>query len=249
MPSPKNQYLKDALKTGLSSKASEVYVTALEGGEPLSPKSLILRSKLHRQYVYDALYELEDRGLVVRIGDGRKVKYQAASPDRLLQDAEKRRIETLAGVQSLMRLYDRSPAGIVEVIRGSEDVIESEFAMLNEARNGEFLDIIGGAGMKFVELFGDRIPEWELLRKKKNIKLRYIGSGEDVRHNQEESVIENESRTIPGIGNIVNVSIRPNSVSFNIYEPEVVTIHLRNTAASESQRAAFEILWAAAKYN
>lgn len=246
MSSIKNEHLNSALRTGLSPKASGVYIAALGAGEPLSPKSLILRSKLHRQYVYDALFELEDKGLIVRVGDGRKVKYQAASPDRLLQDAEKRRIETLAGVQSLMKLYDRSPAGIVEVVRGSEECIESEFSMLAEAKNGDFLDIIGGAGMKFVELFGDRIPEWEALRKEKNIKLRYIGSGEDVRHNREESIIENESRTIPGIGNIVNVSIRANSVSFNIYEPEIMTIRVRSADAAQSQRAAFEVLWSAA---
>jgi sugar-specific transcriptional regulator TrmB len=247
MNSRKADHLKSALRTGLSSKAAGVYIAALEAGQPLSPKSLILRSNLHRQYVYDALYELEEKGLVVRVGDGRKVKYQAASPDRLLQDAEKRRIETLAGVQSLMRLYDRSPAGIVEVVRGSEACIESEFSLLADAKNNDFLDIIGGAGMKFVDLFGDRIPEWEALRKEKNIKLRYIGSGKDVLHNQEESLIENESRTISGIGDIVNVSIRPNSVSFNIYEPEIMTVHVRNAAAAKSQRTAFEVLWTAAK--
>lgn len=243
----RDEYLKNALKTGLSAKAAGVYVTALEGGEALSPKSLVLKSKLHRQYVYDALYELEDKGLVVKVGDGRRVKYQAASPDRLLQDAEKRRIETLSGVESLMKLYDRSPAGIVEVIRGSQECIESEFAMIHAAKKGDFLDIVGGGGMNFVKLFQGRIEEWEELRKEKQVKLRYIGSGEDVEHNRTESVIENESRTIPGIGEIVNVCIRPNSVSFNIYEPEIVTVRVRSKEAVASQRALFEVLWNVAK--
>ena len=243
----KNEYLKNALKTGLSPKAAGVYVTALEAGEALSPKSLILRSKLHRQYVYDALLELEAKSLIVRVGEGRKIKYQAASPDRLLQDAEKQRIETLGGVQTLMKLYDRSPAGIVEVIRGSEACIESEFAMVAEAKSGDFLDIVGGAGMNFVKLFQGRLDEWEAFRREKNVTLRYIGCKEDVAHNKNKSPIKNESRVIEGIGDIVNVCIRPDSVSFNIYEPEIVTVRVRSKEAVMSQRALFEVLWDVAK--
>ncbi len=243
----RDEYLKNALKTGLSPKAGSVYVTLLEAGLALSPKSLVLKTKLHRQYVYDALYELEDNGLVVRVGEARKVKYQATSPDKLLQEAEKKRIETLGGVQALMKLYDRSPAGIVEVIRGSEACVESEFEMIRVANKDDFLDIVGGGGMNFVKLFHGRIEEWEELRKEKRVKLRYIGCGEDVVHNKTVSPIQNESRTIEGIGDIVNVCIRPESVSFNIYEPEIVTVRVRSKEAVLSQRALFEILWGMAK--
>ena len=242
-----NNHLVSGLRAGLSAKAAAVYVALLEAGAPLSPKGLISKTKLHRQYVYDALRELQEKQLMVTSGESRRIKYGASSPDRLLQEAEKQRIDVLDGVRDLIKLYDRSPAGVVEVIRGSQAVIESEFAMLRDAKSGDFLDIVGGAGMNWVQLFEDRIPEWEALRKEKHIKLRYIGAGEDVRHNKEESVIENESRTIPGIGNIVNVSIRPESVSFNIYEPEIITVRVKNTAAVASQRALFEVLWGVAK--
>lgn len=236
-------YLKSAVKSGLSAKGASVYVTLLEAGIGLSPKSIILRTHLHRQYVYDALEELKRRSLILVSGTKRKVKYSATSPDKLLQDEEKRRLDTVDGVNNLMKLYERSPAGAVEVIRGSRAVIENEFEELKQANNGDFLDIVGGAGMSWVKLFDDRIPEWEELRRGKNIKLRYIGTEEDVHHNKEKSIIENQSRIIPGIGNIVNVSIRPNSVSFNIYEPEIVTVKVRNKEAALSQRALFEVLW------
>lgn len=240
-------YVKSALKAGLSSKAGSVYVALLSSGVPLSPKSIILKTGMHRQYVYDALKELEGRGLICTVGKERGIKYEAKSPDRLVQDAEKQRIDTLDGAQALMGLYEKSPAGVVEIIRGARAVIESELEILRTAKSGDFLDIIGGAGMSWVELFEGRIEEWEELRKEKNIKLRYIGSGEDVDHNKNESIIENESRTIPGIGNIVNVSIRPDSVSFNFYVPEVMTVRVRNTDAVASQRALFEFLWNSAK--
>ena len=68
-----------------------------------------------------------------------------------------------------------------------------------------------------------------------------------MRHNREESIIENESRVIPGIGDLVTVSIRPESVSFNFYEPEALIVRVKNEAAVLSQRALFEVLWKAAK--
>jgi len=243
----KTAYIQAAFQVGMSSKAAAVYVALLEAGVPLSPKGLIAKTSLHRQYVYDALHELQGSDLVWTTGKDRAVKYQAGSPDKLVQEVEKKRIDTLEGVQGLMQLYDKSPAGVVEVIRGRRAVIESEFRLLEEANEGDFLDIVGGAGMRWVELFAERIPEWEARRKEKSIQLRYIGSGEDVRHNQEESIIENESRSIPGIGDIVNVSIRPDSVSFNIYEPEVLTVRVKNRGAVQSQRALFEVLWKIAK--
>src|SRR3989338_3942207 len=137
-----NEHLKSALKTGLSAKASTVYVVLLEVGTPLSPKVIIIRTRLHRQYVYDALRELQDKRLIVTSGEKRRIKYGAVSPDRLLQEAEKHRIDVLDGVQNLMKLYERSPAGVVEVIRGSQAVIDSELTMLRDAKQDDFLDIV-----------------------------------------------------------------------------------------------------------
>ncbi len=242
-----SSYVESALKAGLSGKSASVYVALLDAGLAIPPKAIINRTKLHRQYVYDALKDLLGRRLVMSVGGGRGVKYQAVSPDRLLQEAEKARLDALDGVTRLMHLYDRSPAGMVEIIHGSQKVIEEEMQILRDAKEGDFLDIVGGGGNRWVELFEEYIEEWEVLRREKKIKLRYIGTEDDVRHNREESIIENESRAIPGIGDLVTVCIRPGSVSFNFYEPEALIVRVKNQAAVESQRALFEVLWKVAK--
>ncbi len=239
-------YIKSASQAGLSAKASAVYVALLEAGVALPPKALVLRAKLHRQYVYDALEELQNKRLLVTEGQGRRIKYGAGTPDRLLQEAERSRLEAHDGVRALMQLYDRSPAGVVEIVRGSAAVAESEMQLLRDAEEGSFLDVVGGAGMEWVRLMGDKEGEWEALRKKKGIKLRYIGSGEDVRYNKEQSPIEHESRLIPGIGTVVNMAIRPDSVTFNIYEPEVIAVRVKNKDTVVGQRALFEVLWQSA---
>ncbi len=239
-------YIESASDSGLSGKASAVYVALLDAGIAISPKGIIARTVLHRQYVYDALHELQERGLIHSAGEGKSVKYIAVSPDKMIKDIEIERLRTLDNVQNLMKLYNKSPSGVVEIVSGSQAVIENEFKLLNEAKNGDYLDIIGGAGMHFVKLFAGRLEEWEALRKEKNIKLRYIGSGSDVKHNK-TSIIQNESRKINDIENIVNISIRPGSVTFNIYEPEILSVHIKNEATIISQRALFEVLWKIAK--
>lgn len=239
-------YLESASGSGLSGKASLVYVTLLDAGTPISPKGIIIKTSLYRQYVYDALHELQDRGLIHSVGSAKSVKYLAVSPDKMIKDVEIQRIRTLDNVQNLMKLYNKSPAGVVEIVSGSQAVIEREFKFLEEADDGDTLDIIGGAGMHFVKLFDGRIEEWEELRKKKNIALRYIGSGVDVEHNR-TSVIKNKSRKIKGIENIVNICIRPKSVTFAIYEPEILSVHINNESTVISQQALFEVLWNIAK--
>lgn len=241
-----DNYIKNANKVGLSAKASTVYVLLLDVGIALSPKNIILKTKLHRQYVYDAINELKDLSLIISVGESKSTKYQAVSPDKILQDVERKRIDTMDSVQNLMKLYNRSPAGVVDVISGSQAVIENIFKVLNESKEGDYLDIIGGAGMSFVKLIGDRISEYEELRAKKKIKIRYIGSGEDVKYNT-DGPVKNESRNIKGIENIVNVAIRPDSVSFDIYEPEIMTVTVKSESAVASQRALFEILWSIAE--
>ena len=193
--------------------------------------------------MYDGLEELLLHSLISKVGTGRASKYMSNSPDTLIQEVERKRADTLDGVQALMKLYEQSPLGVVEVIRGARAVIESEFTILEEAEEGDFLDIIGGAGMRWVELLEGRVEEWEALRKKKQVSLRYIGTAEDVKHNREVSIIENQSRSIPNIGDIVNVNIRPSSVSFSIYDPEIMTVRVRSLPAVQSQRALFEVLW------
>ncbi len=242
-------YINSALKAGLSPKAGAVYVALLEAGAALAPKNIITKTKLYRQYVYDALHELADKRLITTEGEGRSIRYLAVSPDTLLQEVEKKRIDTLEGVQNLLHLYDRSPAGVVDIVRGNRAAIEYDLQQIRDAHEGDFLDVIGGGGLHWVRMFeaSGRMEEWEALRKKKNVKIRYIGVGEDVRFNREQSISENESRIIPGIGDLVSVVIRKDSVTFDMYDPEAIYVRVKSKAAAASQRALFEVLWQAAK--
>ena len=244
--SKNDAFIKNAQKVGLSPKASSVYVTLLDERKALSPKIIIQRTNLHRQYVYDALKELQIKNLIGTEDSGRSTKYVAYSPERISKDIERKRIDTLDQVSQLMALYERKTDGVVQVISGKEAVIEADFSLLESLPNGITLDIIGGAGMKFVDLFGDRIEAYKDLQKEKKLKIRYIGGKEDVEHNMTDKALKNESKYIEGIENMVNVCIWPNNVSYNIYEPETLTVRVISDSAVKSQKALFEVLWKAA---
>lgn len=242
-----NEYIEKASRAGLSGKAASVYVALLEYKDPIAPKGLILKTNLHRQYVYNAIHELTQKGLVSQVGGGRTVKYVATNPSRLLQDVEKKRLETLDSVQKLLELYNKTPAGLVEIVTGALAVRESEWNTTEaQPEKGGYLDLVGGAGTSFLDMMGETIYAHEELRRSKNIKVRYITSREDIDfHSQyrEGNTPYYEVRYLKDINDAINISIRPESVSFNIYDPEVMVVRVKSEAAVTSQRALFEILW------
>lgn len=242
-----NEYIEKAAQAGLSGKASIVYVALLEYKNPIAPKGLISKTNLHRQYVYDAIHELIQKNLVSQVGEGRTVKYVATSPNKLLQDAEKTRLETLDSVQKLLELYNKTSAGLVEIATGAIAVRESELNITEaQPETGGYLDLIGGAGTSFIDMMGGAIDTYEDLRRSRNIKVRYITSREDTAfHKQyrEENTPNFEVRYLKNINDAINICIRPESVSFNIYDPEVMVVRVKSEAAVTSQRALFEILW------
>lgn len=243
-------YFQSALKLGLSGKASAVYVFLLKAKKPVAPVAIINATSLHRQYAYDALHELLEKDLIETVGLGRGTKYFAHTPNKALKEFEEKRLDAMDGINHLMSLYKKTPHGVVEIVEGSEAVVESEIKIMREQKKNSWLDIIGGAGTGFLELFKDRYDEYEKARKEVQCKIRYIGAKSDTSY-QEDTKIKNryayEERFLENIDNVVNICVFPNIVSFNIYAPEPVFIRLNNPQTILSQKALFEILWGIAK--
>lgn len=242
-----DKYRQSAIKAGLSFKASLVYVCLLEEKRPLLPKQIITITNIHRQYVYDAIHELEEKELITKSGSGKIIKYTATNPEILIRESERQRLNILEGVNDLSSLYNRNQKDKVDIISGASTVIESEFKILEEADIGDYLDIIGGGGLEFEKLFAKYINEYGKLIEKKKIKLRYIGTGQDVINNKTKSPLKNESRMIKDLGEMVGINIRPKSVTICIYKPEIIFIRIRDEETIKSQKKLFELLWKIAK--
>ena len=246
----KDQFFNSALKLGLSANSAAVYVYLLKEKNALAPVKIINGTRLHRQYVFNALKELADKDLVETSGYGRGIKYFAKTPEKALSTFEEKRLDALEGINSLMSLYKKTPHGVVEIIEGAEAVIASEFKIMREQKKGSWYDIVGGAGTGFLELFGDRYAEYEKVRRDVQCKLRYIGSKNDKNYDEESGLknrFDYEVRYLENIDNVVNICVRQDSISFNIYHPEIMAIRIKSPESIASQRALFEILWNVAK--
>jgi hypothetical protein len=128
--------------------------------------------------------------------------------------------------------------------------VESEIRITREQELDSWMDIVGGAGTGFFELFGERFEEYEKIRKEKKCRVRYIGSKNDISYVKRDDIKSREyyeARYIEGIDDVVNIVVRPGSVSFNIYAPEIVVIRLKNQETISGQRALFEVLWGVAE--
>jgi sugar-specific transcriptional regulator TrmB len=241
----KTKIISDLERLGLSPKEAAVYVALLGLGEVGSSK-IIEKTGLHGQYVYQALDALEKRGLAQHVIRNGRRKYSAQPPRTLtrLIDQQKRLADEVAETLSKMVVVPTEQA--FEVYQGSDSYIAHEFDMLDRAKPDSTLLVVGGTGDAFVKTLGMRIGEYDTLRRKKKIAVRYIGS-EDQRETLRKThgLRQNfEFRLLPGLfTGLVNTNVWPDSVAFNIYGEPVSRITISSKVVAESYAQFFETLW------
>jgi len=235
---------------GLSEKAAKVYIDLL-GREQFTGTSKITRAtKLHGQYVYDALAELEEKGLASHVVVGKRKKFAATHPSRLEAVAEQQRRLAKETAHDLSTLLRRSHVQDFELYQGDDAFVAHEFDELSNAEDGEEWLIVGGSGDKFHEIMRDSLKEYDALRLQKKIRLRYIGSQEQVKD------LQHLANTRPFFNarilnkfdkSIVNTLVRPASLALSTYADPVLTYKVRSKDVATSYKNFFEALWGQCK--
>lgn len=151
------QLVADLKKTGLSSKAAEIYAYLVsEGGA--YPSAIASKTRLNRSTTYKILTELSVQGLVNEIERGKKLYYQIENPSKLLRFA-RRKVETAQdGVERLEQLYPQlqslfAPSNRARVLyfEGPDAVLsiyddhiagETPYEMLGMANTDEILKFL-----------------------------------------------------------------------------------------------------------
>lgn len=86
---------------GLTNYQSQAYVAAVQAGQA-TPNDLVDASDVPQGRIYDVLYDLEEMGLVEIRSRGRSKEVIAPSPETVLNDLKRRRIDELSStVESL----------------------------------------------------------------------------------------------------------------------------------------------------
>lgn len=241
--------LNDLKQLGLSEKEAVVYCSLLHQGEVGSSK-IITSTGLHGQFVYQALHNLEEKGLVQHIIMRGRKKFSAKSPRTLLNliDQQKRVAESVRDrLESMVVAPEQRQ---FEIFQGQETFVSHEFDVLRSAPEGSSLLIIGGAGDGFINALGKQFGEYEYIRIKKNIKVRYIGSEGQRTHlmNASETRTLFEYRLLPGLfTGEVNTNIWTDVIGFNIFGEPTTNFTISNRKIAESYRKFFETLWKIAR--
>jgi sugar-specific transcriptional regulator TrmB len=234
--------VSDLQKIGLSDKEALVYMGLLEADE-VSPIALSRDLGLHRQYIYNALSSLKERGLVVQLGT-KRARWKAQSPRKLIAVAEDQANRTNHAVEQLLALQGHSGKQEFEVTEGRASFRARQLASIRKAPEGSTVRIICGKWKQYFDLAGEMDREWDAIRRAKGIFYKLIGP-ESLRESMKEySGTLFEYRTLPHLQeNLLNTVIYENEVVNEVYGEPHITFGVTNPEVAKSQREFFETLW------
>lgn len=235
--------LNDLEKIGLTDKEAVVYMKLLTK-EEMSPVVLARELELHRQYVYNALSSLRERGLVVPVGT-KRARWKAQSPRKLIVAAEDQATRTERAVEQLLALQGAQKGQEFEVAEGAASFRALQLASIRKAPEKSTVLMICGEWDMYFERAGTMHADWDAIRIAKQIPFRMIGPESLVREMGKSAAgAITEYRTLPHLGkNLVNTMIYDNEVVTEVYGQPHLTFSVTNQEVAVSQRNFFEALW------
>jgi predicted DNA-binding transcriptional regulator len=235
---------------GLTEKESRVYLALLPRHDVGSSK-IITATGLHGQFVYDSLERLEKLGLAKHvIANGRK-KFSANPPLRLLSIVEEKRLAAQNVARQLQERYSGKHEQDFEVFQGETAFMMHQFDMLERVPQDQEALAICGPTERFLATLGEgETDEFEKLRIKKGLRVRYIGM-EPMRERLAEMKKWRklwDYRVFPGQSTgLVDTDIWPDNITFNIFGDPILSFTITNKIVADGYREFFESLWKLSK--
>lgn len=237
--------LKSLESFGVSGHSGVVYL-ALLMQKDVGISILERETGLHRQLIYHALYDLEEKGLAKHsIFNGRK--RFSAQPTRRLQtlvDEKQRLAQEL--IEKLAAFSAPAQKQEFEVFQGDAAFVAHEMQSLIDAVEGETLSVFASNWGHFYSIMSGKIEEYEKMRVAKNIKLRVIVLEDQAQLMKGARVKRRlfDYRIVPGLKNgLMDTSIWKRSMSFNFFGEPPIIFDLKNEEIARSQQTFFDSLW------
>lgn len=233
-------------KLGLDEKESKVYIYLLGLDKEVGTSKIVENTRLHGQYVYDALNQLESLGMVKHLSIGERKKWLANAPDRLNILVEEKKVIANTLTDQLNMLYTKKHEQDFEIYQGDTQFIANEFNMIDEASHGSSILIITGKGDKFSEKLSEQRRPYNAKAIDKRIIIKYIGS-EDQREYLEWVKQKRQYfdyRILPGLSSSsVSTSIHEKAVLLQVYGEPLLVFKLKSKQIADDYRSFFDALW------
>jgi len=212
---------------------------------------LITATGLHGQFVYDALERLEKLGLAKHVIQNGRKKFSANPPLRLLSIVEEKRLAAQNIARQLQDRYSGKHEQDFEVFQGETAFMMHQFDMLERVEEGQEALAICGPSERFLATLGEgETDEFEELRIKKGLRVRYIGM-EPMRERLTEMKKWRQLwdfRIFPGTSTgLVDTDIWPDNITFNIFGDPTLSFTITNKSVADGYKEFFESLWKLSK--
>lgn len=230
----------------MSSSESKVYLAALTHG-PSTVLDLAKRANLSRPATYDAIESLTKKGAVSSFLHGKRNRYTAESPERLLAFAESesrkmastlREFADVVGDLKLLQGGERPTVKFFEGVEGlraiAEDLITTNPDRTDEIANLDAVnEIFSGEELKRIRSV--------LVKLKARGRALLGGTAPTARPEVEARVLPPEYKFY---GDLV---IYGNKVALITFKGKLIGVVVENQVIADTMRALFDVAWRSAK--
>lgn len=248
--------MQEKLKAlGLSYNEQRVYMSLVKIGET-SVGDIIKDINAHRQSVYNALEELEEKSLVIKNKKNGTNHYKISDLDEFLNNLKKKElIAKQLGEEVSKELLKSRHEHEINVFDGREKIRHFFLNRDKKLPKGSELCIMSNYANKYKEVLGDEflLKEYNQLLIKRNFNIKIISS---------ELFREEFTKLSSELGNIENRKIKflPNDlmspmateiwkegISFSYFEKDWFVIEIKNVFFAKAYKVHFDSFWKIAK--
>ncbi len=244
-----NKETKDIVETlknlGLNPKESAIYLALISLGE-VGASPIVSETGLHRQFVYDNLASLEEKGLIGHsIVRGRKKFYNHGLSKLSAMFEHKKRLadDVIKQIEKKLLPVDMQQ---FEIYRGVDTFVTNELEMIKSVSPGSKVYIFGGTGDGYHKTMGRFLNEYEYIRVKKNIEVMYLGSAEQKKYletNKDERRLFNYRLLPSGFSGELNISVYEDRVSLIMFSNPIASFTVISPKIAKSYIDFFMGLW------
>lgn len=232
---------------GLTKNQAKVYLALLKLGSATA-QQIMKEANMHRSPVYDALENLQQRGLAGYVIKDFKKYFQSVSPEKLYLYVDEKKEALAKAMPELKKLEESKKEEIqASIYKGKEGLKTLHYDILRE---GKEVLVLGAKGLIFSEL-PYFIPQFERERIKKKIRFTLLYDKKETKKQQEDILRRKlfSGRTLPkGFDSKGVVNIFGKKIVIVLWKEKYPSAFLiENKEIADAFRKWFQLLWKTTK--